>query len=376
MNTISRLEEVYEKIGKDSFVELLKGKITISEKVSGTRIEMQKIDEVKFYSKGELSVVDRTMISLYENPIKILEESSSSISIPTKYRLGFRYINESSDLILTDIKVLNSKGKSKAIISDKTTLSKWSRKLGLDFSKPLFEGYLNKDQIESISDILETSKEPFSSILSIINKKESVSGELILKIINESGKSTTVKTIDPDLKHSKEEGDHNLIKSDRSASDMASISIMDMLEYMMINGFDKYQLTDENRDQRYLDLISLVFVDYLKRNEGKFEDVDFNKAEFSKLDEFKVNTKFVKIEELKNILTVESHSDLFKIMLGTFRKIRKNPTAIIDRNIMEKVNSMIILIDKKIEFNEPVKESDDVPSFEEYLKKKQNKTIL
>lgn len=373
MKEIVSINKIYQVLGVDGVNDIFSRNITVSEKLVGSRFEFQKRDKsVDFFNKNLISVIERTLISLYENPISRIEKVLETLDVPKNYRFGFQYVSEDNELFLTDIQIKDSGDRTKTVMTDKFTLSKWSSKLGTKYNTSIFNGKLTESQISDLIELIKTQEYSINEAVRCIQAVGSnKSNELIVKYTAEGNQTSLVKISDPRLEYSRKSDPKNLIKSKRSASDMASIAIGDMLEFMKITGFEDYKLMDQDKNQRYVDLISLVFNDYVNTSSQKYENVKLDKPEFAQLEEFQVNTKYVKSDTTKNLIsTNETYEDLYKIMLGTFKKPRKRATDLIDRNIMEEINIMIEKINSKIEKSEVIEEIDGVPSYDEYLKSK------
>jgi hypothetical protein len=378
MSKIKDITEIFESSSKEDFISLLSSPVMLTEKVSGSRLEFQKRSDgkVDFYNKGVVSVIDRTMISVYEKPIAHIKKIVENIQVPKNYRFGLQYVYEEDNLILTDLKIKDSGDRTKNVISDNFTINKWADLLEVSCSSHIFKGTLEKSKISEVFSLFENGEISISNIAKIYSNNVVETDILFMRFTNEDKKYTITKITDPILDFKRKEGNLDLIKNKRSASDMASISISDMVEYLKINGLDDYKLTDESVDQRYVDLISLVFNDYIKSSSRKYEDVDFDKPEFAKLSEFRVNTKFIKSEETRNLIKNPIYEDLYKIMLGTFKKDRKRSNDVMDSAQIKIINSIILDIQEKIKKQTKIQEGDNVPLFSEYLESKKNYKIL
>jgi len=378
MSKIKDITEIFESSSKEDFLRLLSNSVMITEKVSGSRIEFQKRSDgtVDFYNKGIVSVIDRTMISVYEKPIEHIIKIVENVQVPKNYRFGLQYIYEENNLILTDLKIKDSGDRTKNVISDNFTISKWANLLEVNCPRCIFKGTLPQSKIDEVLSLFDRGDVTVSNISKIYSDNHVNSDILFMRFTNEDKKYTVTKITDPVLDSKRKEGNLDLIKNKRSASDMANISISDMIEYIKINGLDDYKLTAESVDQRYVDLISLVFNDYIKSSSRKYEDVDFDKPEFAKLSEFRVNTKFIKSEETRNLIKNPIYEDLYKIMLGTFKKDRKRSNDVMDSGQIKIINNIVLDIQEKIKKQTKIQEGDEVPLFSEYLESKKNYKTL
>jgi hypothetical protein len=158
-------------------------------------------------------------------------------------------------------------------------------------------------------------------------------------------------------------------KEPRKNPDSTSIAIMHMTEYMRINGFDKYALIGEDEEDRYIELISAIFIDYLNDNKNTIDGFEFDTPAFAQIPEFQVNPKFIKNSVALNLIkSKQLFHDIFKVLLGTFKKERKRATGVIDKSMMKEINEVIFTIQDKIKEKQTF-ESDQPMSFSEFLKR-------
>ena len=69
--------------------------------------------------------------------------------------------------------------------------------------------------------------------------------------------------------------------------------------------------------------------------------VDFETPDFAKKPEFEINMSSIPNERTKEILRNQKLNDLFKIIVSSFRKYRKNVTPILTQNIVDVLNKKV-----------------------------------
>src|SRR3989304_6571260 len=99
MAGITNLTEIYKKKGKDFIQSLFDKFVTVNEKMDASAFGIEKNQSTKkleFFKRNTeipISLIDRTLMKLYEKPIHYFESLDSEIlnKIPTKWRFGMEY---------------------------------------------------------------------------------------------------------------------------------------------------------------------------------------------------------------------------------------------------------------------------------------------
>lgn len=381
---LTKLREHFTETNRENFIEMLNDRVLVTEKISAPSFHMQRnSDGFQFFksSKSEsLDIVDRTILSLYEIAINHLQSLSASQKkeLPRDFKFGFEYLPElnispikydktpENYLILTHIQEINvNNGKVKKTINDPSILNKWAKVLEVQGPSVIFDGYLNGVQKERLIQLLEMGDREFSEkydYLEESTEKIPFTKEIV-KLFNESMISTTLqegldKEIDSlivnfisgkNMKSYKlEDFNKSTVNESRDSSHMYQITVADLLEYISQKDFTEIQLTEENADKRYIEVMSVLFNGYIQKNSSKFIGVNFESAEFSSAESFKLNTKYIQNETTLKLVENQVLSELFKISLGTFRKKRTKTTDIISQDMLERMNELIEKIENLV----------------------------
>lgn len=380
---LTKLREHFNNTNRENFIEMLKNRVLVTEKIAAPSFYMRRGSEgFEFFKSGKsdsLNIVDRTIMSLYENAINHLQSLSSSQKeeLPRDFKFGFEYLPElglsdieydkvpENFLILTHIQEINTNnGKIKKTISDPSILNKWADVLEVQGPSVVFDGYLEQSQRESLIDILEMSDRDFSETYDYDDTSEKTSFTNVMFKLFDSARIATA--LQNDLNKEVEALIVNFIdgkkiesfkfedfkkevnSADRDSSHMYQITIADLLEHMIQVDFKDIQLTEENSDKRYIEMMSVLFNGYIEKNSSKFVGVNFESAEFSSAESFKLNTKYIQNEKTLKLVENRVLSELFKIMLGTFRKKRIKTTDIINQDMLDRMNEIIEKIEEAI----------------------------
>lgn len=380
---LKKLREHFQETNINEFQRLLNNRVMVVEKISAPSFYVRRInDKFEFYKSSNskpLTIVDRTLMSLYEVAIKHIQSLNPTAKdqLPTDYKFGFEYLPETnvasysysktpqSNLILTNIQQMTEGGKVKKTIIDPVILEKWSNILEVQKQDIIFDGVLDSLQKERLIKLLSMNDKEFSESYDydITTDNETSFTKEIYKIFNPNSSNTVLqedleKEIDGlvlNFAEGKKIQSYKLqdfarqsINESREASHMYQIAIADILEYFINYNFKDVQLVEENADHRYLELMSVVFNEYIEKNATRYVGVNFENAEFSKANSFKLNTNFIKNEKTLKNVSNEVLSSLFKITLGTFRKQKTKSSDILNDDMILQLNKVVDMINEII----------------------------
>ncbi len=408
---MKELTQIYKDAGQQLIEDLFKDYLVVSEKLSGSSFSFKKDGEgITFYKGGNqrpINLIDRTIMVYYEKPINFIKSVTSKnlSSIPENWKFCFQYFVNTNpgiitydklpknNLVLTHIKVMTPTGKVTKVIEDPRVIKDWSNALGVTPLLPLFKGYLTEDQKKKIKEFLETPKEDHTEIFSTNSF-----AEYLLRILNPSIQSTTLqndlkkpiesiifkfyksgtkqviaaKLIDPytiNLMKEKEP-----IDMKKAPADINEIILLDLLAFIEERGIKKHEILGDGEDMRYIELVSNIFNDYVTKRGKDIAKIDIEKAEFAKGKEFDLNVELIPSQRTKDILNSNPKlKDLFKIMLGSLKKKRKNTGNIMTPSVIEDFNKMVNKVTDVIK----TKDDGKFKTFDDYLKiKSTNESLL
>ena len=398
---LQNLKTYFEATNTNDFDEMLKLPLVVSEKVQASSFHVKRTKEGKFefYKSGQktaMDKVDRTIVKYYENAISYFKAINPAVisQLPLDWKFGFDYLPTKkaihieydmlpkNNLILTHIQVISPVDPTqiKKVIRDPKVLFHWADQLEVQRPQIIQQGVLHGDQRVALREILELSKEAF-----IKKFKDFSFTRVIYNILNNGLNNTALNnTLDGDVdsfifnfydnrsvKSFKLERFDREYTNDRKASDMYQISILDLVEFVGQFDLSKVELTAENTDERYLEIISIMFNAYIEKYATKYIGASFDSADFASQPGFELNTIFIQNEKTISLVQNKVLAELFKISLGSFRKKRTKETEIINKDLMAQLNKIVENIENLImgEVSE-----DDVMTFTTYLKNQNLKT--
>ena len=411
MAGISHLYDLYNKKGKDFVDNLFNTYVTVNEKMDGSAfiferdIETGKFNFYKRDQRNPITLVDRTLMKYYEKPIQYIESLPPHIinEIPRGWRFGLEYFANSApveivydevpknNLILSYVHKKDNLGKPKGTIQGKNDLDTWADLLGVERPPIIFQGYLGKEQKDRILDFLRTPFEDLVTeyktrsfvafIIGVLNpelKKTALNADLekpIEGIVFRFGEEDTEqepilsKMVDPvftELAKSKAKK-----RTEEKPSDFLGITILDVMNFILENGVDTFEIEGTTEDERYISFISDVFSKFLDEYGYKYKGADFQEPEYLKKDEFRLNKNLITDRRVLRYLDEdESFESLFKLILNSFRKIKKRAGGIITSGIIDQFNSVVSSIEKKVGTKEskPAVMESEMPSFLDFKK--------
>lgn len=416
MAGISHLYDIYNKKGKEFIDELFNSFVTVNEKMDGSAFIFERgLEDGKFIfykrdQRSPITLVDRTIMKYYEKPIQYLEALPPHIvqKIPRGWKFGLEYFANTqpveiaydklpkNNLILSYVHGRSDSGKMMNI-EEKDKMDTWADLLGVERPPIVFQGYLDDPQKSQILDFLRT---PFEDLVKEYKTKSFV--RYILGVLNPEAKTTALnddidkpiegivfkfgtgkeseqvlaKMVDPvftEMAKSKAKK-----KVEEKPSDFLGITILDVMNFMLEKGVETFQFKGDTEDERYISFISDVFAKFLEENAYKYKGADFHEPEYLKKEEFRLNRDLIKDKRVLRYLDMdEAYEALFKLILNSFRKIKKRAGGIITSGIMDQFNILVKDIEDIVQKKHvsKIQESESVPSFLEFKKNLGSKKI-
>lgn len=411
MSGISHLYDLYNKKGKEFIEELFNNFVTVNEKMDGSAFVFERDRETGkfiFYKRDQrtpITLVDRTLMKYYEKPIQYIESLPPHVikEIPRGWRFGLEYFANNApveivydeipknNLILSYVHKKDASGKLKGTIQEKENLDTWADVLGVERPPIIFQGYLNDDQKEKIMEFLRT---PFEDLLEEYKTRSFVA--FIIGVLNPELKKTALnfdldkpiegivfrfgdentdkepvlsKMVDPIFTEMAKNKAKKRIEE--KPSDFLGLTILDVMNFILENGVESFECEGETEDERYISFMSDVFAKFLTEYAYKYKGADFEEPEYLKKDEFRLNTSLIRDKRVLNFLAQdEAFESLFKLILNSFRKIKKRAGGIITQGIIDQFNDLVKEIEKKVQVSKPKAQltESELPSFMDFKK--------
>lgn len=400
MAELQSLKTIFQREGLEFIQKLFNNFVIVSEKVGGTRFAFEKTENgLTFFKKeGKITKVDRSLSQLYEQPIRYIETLSKAIikELPEGYRYGFRYFLNTkpetiqydnmplNGLILTDVQRV-SDGK---MIEDPKILQKISDLLTVQSPPIIWYGKLDDKQKDDLLTFIKTPESELTLlfktssftkyVISILNpklKKTALNNDLskpidsiIFKFLSDENRETvSAKVIEPIIAEINRD-----TKVDREPTDMYGIILSDIVEFLKITGLNQYTLKETEEEDRFLELMCLIFNQYIKKNEYKYQGVEMDPLSFNDVPQFDLNIGFIINQTTREYLEKSKiNKIIFRILVSSIIKPKKKPTGTLTELLLRDLKDISAKISNKVQGkNDPTK-NEGLETFEDFLKRKQ-----
>ena len=400
MAELQSLKTIFQREGLEFIQKLFNNFVIVSEKVGGTRFAFEKTENgLTFFKKeGKITKVDRSLSQLYEQPIRYIETLSKAIikELPEGYRYGFRYFLNTkpetiqydnmplNGLILTDVQRV-SDGK---MIEDPKILQKISDLLTVQSPPIIWYGKLDDKQKDDLLTFIKTPESELTLlfktssftkyVISILNpklKKTALNNDLskpidsiIFKFLSDENRETvSAKVIEPIIAEINRD-----TKVDREPTDMYGIILSDIVEFLKITGLNQYTLKETEEEDRFLELMCLIFNQYIKKNEYKYQGVEMDPLSFNDVPQFDLNIGFIINQTTREYLEKSKiNKIIFRILVSSIIKPKKKPTGTLTELLLRDLKDISGKISDKVQGkNDPTK-NEGLETFEDFLKRKQ-----
>jgi hypothetical protein len=133
-------------------------------------------------------------------------------------------------------------------------------------------------------------------------------------------------------------------------SQVYSLIIINFLEFLQLKNISTYKPKGLTFDEMYINLISILFNDYMSNIKNDILKWDIVIPQFIGNEQFKLNVNLIRNKETKNyILSDEKIEYVFKIILSSFNKLRKKSIGLMTEKTVELFNETVNDIKKHIE---------------------------
>lgn len=362
MAGINNLREVYEKKGESFLTGLLNNYVIINEKVDGAFFGVKKTheDTFKYFKKsGEITYVDQVLMKYYNPALthfnNMPEEKRQRI--PADFFFGFEYFTRGDSksvkrselpkngLILSYIQRLDASGKPTETLQSKEELTRWANYLDVEAPPIIFEGKLDDEQKSKILEFVYTEssnlEEKFKTtsftkyIISILcpeDKTEDITNSELDTIIfrfygGDNSEAFLAKLVDPIFQQRTSENKPKV----NSSQDYIWLIVIDLMNHFEMYDIDQLrEMIDEDGtfEEKYIDLINKIFKDFLKDYSVKYDGLALEVPEYLKRPEFELDLNLVRDPETVDLIGKnETNTEIYKILLNFFRKVRKKSSA-------------------------------------------------
>lgn len=320
--------------GIENVEELLSGKIEILEKLDSSTFafSVNKGGHITFYKRdprNPITIVDRTLMGMYEDSISKVISSRDSLSPDTKY---FAEIVSGVGTFMTRTEPS----------MDTVEISQLSSRIGM-LPPPLKHfGTLNRDVIEWTLEAIQIPLEELDSRLNGNTLPNEFLRRIDRDLSCESFSEGIVLKFE-DGSCAKLVGIHHEDKDFQLSP--YQLALNSVFNFMDSQDLTKHKPQGRNSDEKYLDLCCHFFNEYVR--EGNRMEIDRPKFMVGK-KEFDLNTKFIKNRETLEIVREFHRAEEFKVFLNGLRKKRYTDQGIFRNQSRDRMNALVDRIQRYI----------------------------
>lgn len=354
--------DLYDELNQEQFFKLFEDvEVEVVEKLDGSNFSFEydnNYNLIFYKGKNKIDIIDRTLISYYEQPINFIESQHVELykRVTPNMRFCFQYFGSTSphmikydrlpanNLILTHLHHTTPAGKVINTIDLPITLKYLSSILRVACLLPQYTGTISKDILSKILE-LRNSDLLMHDVFRLLNVNErplctnttSPIEDIIFKLKFKASPQILVN-----LGKKK----HDISK--RLNDDINELVILDFLEFIQRKDILSFNNKGTTHSERYLNLIGALFISYVTEHESKIKNITIPQASFSEDAAFRLNYKFLSDELISTITssTDRRYELLFKIILGSFRKSRNLNKAsyLMNAKRIEEFNNIVHII--------------------------------
>lgn len=379
MANIVNFIDIYNIKGKDFFNNLVNFGVTVYEKMDGINFGFKVCDQgIIFFKKkytDSIGTIERTLTKMYESPINHIKSKMDIIkdNLEEGYSVGFIFFpdNQSvnirydiipkNQLILSYVEDINGNK-----IDDVDYLKYVADLLDVNHPPILFQGKLDYNQLSSIYTYLSKTTDEIMVEYGEVNFTK-----FILNLINDGLSKTTLNV---DIKNNIEgfifrfsnsddifysklinpyfEDIVSKNKVDYTLDDNYYLILLDIINFIKTIDLNSITLKSELFSDRYLELISKMYNQFIKLKGDDYVEVQFNTPNYLKRDMNKLNIQNINNETtLNNILFSKNYEELFRIILASFRRKRDIKNGLFNNFINTTYKQLVDDINNKCAFD-------------------------
>lgn len=376
---MSKLINVSQSKDSTEFIKQIEGKeLIVYEDVQGSKIFVQyNVDNNLFTIKPKsvkndpLNFVDLS-IQKYWNlaylyfhtlPQYITDILNPNWIFVFEYLPSMETNNIKYNRIPKNNLILTSIIKSGKHVFNYEEILEYSNLFDVDPIPVIFNGKLNTKQLEVLNLYLKTSEEDLKFVFG-----EESFAKFFYNILNpyvensflmENGEFNNnvekiIIRIDGDTEYSLSILNPLYLKNTEENhtehSHVFSLIIISFLEFLQLKDIDKIKVSGLTKDELYVNLISILFNDYIYNMKDDINSWEIFVPNFIKDDKFKINIDLIKNKETRELIKSSEKIEYFyKIILGTFRRHKKKPIGIMRESTIEIFNRTVDIISNYIE---------------------------
>jgi hypothetical protein len=125
---------------------------------------------------------------------------------------------------------------------------------------------------------------------------------------------------------------------------MYGIILSDIVEFIKMTGLKQYTLKETDHDDRFLELMCLIYNQYIEKNEYKFQGVEMDPLSFTDMPQFDLNIGFITNEKTREFLEkTKINKVIFRILVSSIIRPKKKATGTLTETLL---NDLKLIVSK------------------------------
>jgi hypothetical protein len=143
-----------------------------------------------------------------------------------------------------------------------------------------------------------------------------------------------------------------------------------------MTGLKQYTLKETDHDDRFLELMCLIYNQYIEKNEYKFQGVEMDPLSFTDMPQFDLNIGFITNEKTREFLEkTKINKVIFRILVSSIIRPKKKATGTLTETLLNDLKLIVSKINNKVD-NVTEETKTGLETFEEYLQRKQESKYI
>jgi len=153
-----------------------------------------------------------------------------------------------------------------------------------------------------------------------------------------------------------------------------SLILLNFLEFLQLIDLQKLKLKEITKDELYIEMISLIFNEYIENIKKELKDWSLSIPEFFTEDKFRINTFLLKNQTTIELIKSDNKIEyMFKLILSSFNKQKKKIFGVFNEKTLdffnEQVETLSKYLDEVLKVNrEYLLRNNDLLNFKDYFK--------
>jgi hypothetical protein len=348
--------------------DILNDEIIIYEDVQASKIwvnwnGIDFIIRAKSLSNDPINLIDMTMQNYYNPAINFFNKLDDRVKslLNKKWNFCFEYFPDEqpanieynfvpkNNLVLTYINKNNNKYDFNI-----DEIFEYARLLDVESLPIIFKGTLTEPMKEAIKYFLNTSEIDLEYVFgeksfayffykvlnplstnSFLMKDDSFQKNIEKLIIKTNSDDISFELLNPLYK--KLENDNNT-----DFIEIYTLILLNFLNFCQSVNLSDFKIKGNTREEAYIYLVCKLYNTYLIDVKEDLINFDFIIPEFFNKDKFKINTELINNKLTKEYIKEDSKLEyVFKVILGSFNKKKKNPIGIFTENTVKLFNNFV-----------------------------------